>query len=325
MNRKSSHRSPQCSPSAILHLYQSTSSTHLVYHPKYSQLTQDVLKSHPETRLISLPESSKSHGDEELPILSLNPSFVSHVFHTSGTSGTPKPIPNTHKGSMSVLPRRAIPSYLPSSASQTSSLAPSGSAAFTTTPLFHGGVSDLLRAWMARSMIYFYPTSDVSITTQNVVASVLSCQTPSDHLDGIDTEVEERENRFKVTAFLSVPYILSVLAEDLQGPGIEMLRGMRFVSTGGAPLDTAIGDAMVKEGVRLVSRLGSSECGCESAFAITLQSRTWLINLQFSLALIEITKRRKTGSFCGMIVRTGMPSSLNRRPNVVPPVQRDSK
>lgn len=116
---------------------------------------------------------------------------------------------------------------------------------------------------MARSMIYFYPTSDASITTQNVVASVKSCQRPPDPLDGIGAEVEERTNRFRVTAFLSVPYILSVLAEDLQGPGIEMLREMRFVSTGGAPLDTAIGDGMVKEGVRLVSRLGSSECGCK--------------------------------------------------------------
>lgn len=112
-------------------------------------------------------------------------------------------------------------------------------------------------------MIYFYPTSDVSITTNNVVVSVKSCQRSPDRLEGIDSQCQERIDRFKVTAFLSVPYILSVLAEDLNGPGIQMLREMRFVSTGGAPLDTAIGDAMVKQGVRLVSRLGSSECGCE--------------------------------------------------------------
>jgi phenylacetate-coenzyme A ligase PaaK-like adenylate-forming protein len=115
-------------------------------------------------------------------------------------------------------------------------------------------------------MIYFYPTSDVSITTRNVVASVEACHLPLEPLDGIDTSVEERMERFRVTAFLSVPYILSVLAEDINGTGIEMLQSMRFVSTGGAPLDTAIGDAMVKTGVRLVSRLGSSECGCEYTF-----------------------------------------------------------
>lgn len=269
--RRLTPTSPQCSPSAILHLYQSTSSTHLIHHPKYAQLAQAVLEANPKTQLVALPEVSNSSSHDKLPTLQLNPANVSHVFHTSGTSGTPKPIPNTHMGSMSVLPRRAIPSYLPTSnthhnstsPSGDTSLAPSESAAFTTTPLFHGGVSDLLRAWMARSMIYFYPTSDVSITTQNVVAAVDSCQNSPDPLDGINPKVKERIDRFSVTAFLSVPYILSVLAEDLQGPGIAMLRGMRFVSTGGAPLDTAIGDAMVKEGVRLVSRLGSSECGCE--------------------------------------------------------------
>lgn len=202
--------------------------------------------------------------------IDIAPTSVSHVFHSSGTSGLPKPIPNTHARSVEVLPRRGIPAYLapsPDEGSSSSLPPPSESAAFTTTPLFHGGVSDLLRAWMARSMIYFYPTSDVPITMKNVVSAVEACQAPPPDLASLvgvsGTALIEREKRYRPTAFLSVPYILSTLVEDLDGEGMQMLKGMDFVSTGGAPLDTAVGDAMVERGVRLVSRLGSSECGCK--------------------------------------------------------------
>jgi hypothetical protein len=85
----------------------------------------------------------------------------------------------------------------------------------------------------------------------------------------------------EITAFLSVPYILKMLAES--SDGMQMLRGMDLVSTGGAPLPEArgfnvlftvvaskshccnrtVGDDMVQRDVRLVSRLGSSECGCK--------------------------------------------------------------
>lgn len=120
---------------------------------------------------------------------------------------------------------------------------------------------------MARSLIYFYPTSDVPITMKNVVAAVKACHAPPPdlpHLFQLTREAAaERVKRFRPTAFLSVPYILSTLAEDLDGEGINMLQGMESVSTGGAPLDTLIGDAMVQRGIRLVSRLGSSECGCK--------------------------------------------------------------
>lgn len=259
--------SPQCSPSAILHLYQSTDSSHLLCHPKYAHLAHEVVQSHSDVRLVPLsPSNGRITETHEPPVVKVDPASVSHVFHSSGTSGTPKPIPHTHMRSVSSLPRRGIPSYLPGSTSSKTTVGagipPSESAAFTTTPLFHGGVSDLLRAWMARSMIYFYPTSDVSITTENVVASVEACQSPPPSIPGIET-TQEREKRFRVIAFLSVPYILSILAEDLDGRGISVLKELDFVSTGGAPLDTAMGDAMVAKGVRLVSRLGSSECGCE--------------------------------------------------------------
>jgi acyl-CoA synthetase (AMP-forming)/AMP-acid ligase II len=276
-HRTGSPSRPQCSPPAILNLHKTTSSVRTIYHPKYSSLAEDTRRLDHSIQLVEMSSGAVTSKHEEGSIptiddISIDPDSVSHVFHSSGTSGLPKPIPNTHARSVNALPRRALPSYLSStgnsSSSSNSPSPPSESAAFTTTPLFHGGVSDLLRAWMARSMVYFYPTSDVPITMKNVVAAVQACQAPPPDLPTLPkltgALLAERENRFKPTAFLSVPYILSTLVEDLEGDGMEMLRCMDYVSTGGAPLDTSIGDAMVQRGVRLVSRLGSSECGCES-------------------------------------------------------------
>lgn len=173
---------------------------------------------------------------------------ISHVFHTSGTSGTPKPIPHTHEASVSSLPRRRIgdPDTLTSS--------------FTTTPLFHGGISDLLRAWMARSMLYLYPSSTTAVTAANVMGAFRACaEYPT-----------EASYAPPISAFLSVPYILTLLSptadpSDKEG-ATAMLARMEIVSTGGAPLDTAVGNGLVKKGVHLTSRLGSSECGCKQLF-----------------------------------------------------------
>ncbi|WVF66748.1 hypothetical protein IAT40_001490 [Kwoniella sp. CBS 6097] len=260
---------PQCSPSAINHLVQSTSSSRLIYHPKYADLAQSAQKLYDASALLELPlhfiyrdESSSS----AIGCSAGNPSTISHVFHTSGTSGTPKPIPYTHVGSVKPLPRRKVPSYLcpePTPMGEGVTL-PSESAAFTTTPLFHGGVSDLLRAWMARSMLYFYPTSDTPITATNVVNAVRACDGEVPEIPGItmtEEAVVERARRFKVMSFLSVPYILTILAEDAEGPAMNTLKDLDFVSTGGAPLDRRVGDNLVNKGVNLVSRLGSSECG----------------------------------------------------------------
>ncbi|KAK4686150.1 hypothetical protein P7C73_g3978, partial [Tremellales sp. Uapishka_1] len=251
--------SPQCSPSAIVHLYESTSSTYLVYHPKYTELAKSAKVE--SSRTIPLPAVSTSVTTQAQNISQRSPSSISHIFHTSGTSGNPKPIPQTHIGSTFILPRRTVPSYLSSPNGDHGP--PAEPAAFTTTPLFHGGVSDLLRAWMARSMIYFYPTSDLPITTNYVVSAIEACQRAPAKLElspGAD-QGDERAQRFRVNAFLSVPYILTILAEDEAGKGVEMLKSMDLVSTGGAPLDTRVGDRMVERGVKLVSRLGSSECG----------------------------------------------------------------
>jgi acyl-coenzyme A synthetase/AMP-(fatty) acid ligase len=66
-----------------------------------------------------------------------------------------------------------------------------------------------------------------------------------------------------MTSFLSVPYILDMLGATEEG--LAELARLDLVSTGGSPLPPAIGDTFCKHGIKLVSRYGSSECGCESS------------------------------------------------------------
>ncbi|CDR99470.1 related to LYS2-L-aminoadipate-semialdehyde dehydrogenase, large subunit [Sporisorium scitamineum] len=155
------------------------------------------------------------------------PDDVLVTMHTSGSSGLPKPIYKLHRfwtASMLSAPGREL-------------------SAFTTTPLFHGGMSDLLRSIQAGSSIFFHPTIDPgALSTSAICQAINACQHP-------------------VSYFLSVPYILDMLFTDRSDEGRRMLAGMKLVSTGGAPLPQQLGDDMVERGIKLVSRLGSSECG----------------------------------------------------------------
>ncbi|GAK64450.1 acetyl-CoA synthetase-like protein [Moesziomyces antarcticus] len=149
------------------------------------------------------------------------------TMHTSGSSGLPKPIYQLNRfwtASMLTAPGREL-------------------CAFTTTPLFHGGMSDLLRSIQAGSTIFFHPTADPgALSTAAICRAIDACP-------------------HRPAYFLSVPYILDMMFTDAAGEGAEALVGMQLVSTGGAPLPQQLGDQMVAAGVRLVSRLGSSECG----------------------------------------------------------------
>lgn len=107
-------------------------------------------------------------------------------------------------------------------------------------PGIQGGMCDFMRSFNALSTTYFY-SSLYSITAANIIHSLNACK--------------------DVCGFLSVPYILQLLYEDEAGRAL--LKKMKIVSTGGAPLGKDLGDNMVRRDVKLVSRLGSSECSCK--------------------------------------------------------------
>lgn len=171
--------------------------------------------------------NSDTHTDSAQKSVEAGSDDVLVTMHTSGSSGLPKPIYQLHRfwtASLLTAPGRTL-------------------SAFTTTPLFHGGMSDLLRSIQAGSSIFFHPTADPgALSASAIVQAVAAC--------GVE-----------IAYFLSVPYILDMLFTDRSDEARRMLARMQLVSTGGAPLPQQLGDEMVEAGIRLVSRLGSSECG----------------------------------------------------------------
>lgn len=181
------------------------------------------------------------------PQSSINEDDVAYIHHSSGTSsGLPKPIPQTHRGAAASLPCFDNGSEF---------------ATFTTTPLYHGGVVDCLRAWSSGALIWLFPGKDVPITTANILKAL-----------EVATEAANRDSDRcpSVTYFSSVPYVLQMMADEPKG--IRSLASMDLVGVGGAALPTGVGDSLVAAGVNLISRYGNVECGCEYASRTSMAS-----------------------------------------------------
>ena len=212
----------------------------MIYHSIYTDLVeaarQNFTNAPPELLLLPRIEDRNEaiKPNALFPIRPTSESDVAYLHHTSGTSsGLPKPIPQTHRAAVGVLPTLSSGSAI---------------ATFTTTPLYHGGVADCFRAWTSGAMIWLFPGADLPITASNIcnsldcaAASVKTHQTP------------------EVKYFSSVPYVLQMLAAEDEG--LRNLRQMDLVGVGGAALAQDVGNDLVHLGINLVSRFGSAECG----------------------------------------------------------------
>lgn len=199
-----------------------------------------------ETRLhgVCLPSVQGIHDGQESnkpaqvetvkPLWEVSVSDVAYLHHTSGTStGLPKPIPQSHRAAVGVLPCLTNGS---------------DKATFTTTPLYHGGIADCFRAWTSGALIWLFPGKDAPITAANVLKSLDCAQKYTDTATGP-----------RVSYFSSVPYVLQMVAAEADG--LRRLNHMEIVGVGGAALPQAVGDDLVGKGINLVSRFGSAECG----------------------------------------------------------------
>lgn len=238
---------PQCQPAAILHLYKSCEASVFFYdiaHTERAEQTTDLAK---EEGLVTFDAKELPLRNEEdiYQIISetvetdfetpdLEETAIAYLHHTSGTSsGLPKPIPQSHRAGLGVLP------HLPKIP---------GKATFTTTPLYHGGIADLFRAWTSNALIWLFPGKTVPITARNICKS-LEVAASYCSTDGLPA----------VKYFSSVPYVLQMMESDEQG--LSMLQNMEIVGVGGAALPEEVGDRLAKSGVNLISRFGSAECG----------------------------------------------------------------
>ncbi|KAF2216693.1 hypothetical protein CERZMDRAFT_32350 [Cercospora zeae-maydis SCOH1-5] len=226
---------PQCSPSAIAGLCKQCNVNQLFHDDAYAELAQKSkdgkLVIHPlpfsahesPFELAQRPlESSISGSDAAMD----DPAYL---HHSSGTSSSvPKPIPQTHHGGAGVYARFDGTKH----------------ATFTTTPLYHGGIADSFRAWTSRALIWLFPGKDLPITASNIVKCL---------------QAAAKADTPPVKYFASVPYVLEMMAAEERG--VDALRKMDIVAVGGAALPSEVGNRLVKQGINLISRMGSAECG----------------------------------------------------------------
>jgi acyl-CoA synthetase (AMP-forming)/AMP-acid ligase II len=238
---------PQCQPAAILHLCISCQISVFLYDEAHAQRARETEELTKEQGRYALEIKPLPLGGEEdiwrviegQPESSIEPlhvdeGAVAYLHHTSGTSsGLPKPIPQSHRAAVGVLPHLPkIPTV----------------ASFTTTPLYHGGIADLFRCWTSNALIWLFPGKEVPITARNIC----SC------LD-VAKVYAKTAGLPEVKYFSSVPYVLQMMEADERG--LEWLQGMDIVGVGGAALPTEVGDRLVEKRVNLISRFGSAECG----------------------------------------------------------------
>ncbi|CAI6063202.1 unnamed protein product [Clonostachys chloroleuca] len=219
---------PQLQPQAIEHLCATLNVQVLLVEDSSSIAIEGV----EQVEIPRLPPYQEflPNGQPLLKIESNREPEIAYFSHTSGTSsGLPKPVPQPQSGIVQVLPCFQEENQ---------------PATFSMTPLYHGGLPDLLRSWTSRSMIWFFPEGLAPITASNIINAVAHARKKCD---------------IPVQYFTSVPYILQMLSEDKHG--LELLRSMDLVGVGGAPLPPSIGDGLVGAGINLVSRMGSMESG----------------------------------------------------------------
>ncbi|KAF7341009.1 Acetyl-CoA synthetase-like protein [Mycena sanguinolenta] len=171
------------------------------------------------------------------PTTSISLDDVALYLHSSGSTGLPKPIPQTHRnlihqGAMDAMaelvelsPRLAV-GHLPAFHTM-------GVTAHILLPIFNGGTACL------------YPLS--STPTESITPVVSTAE-----------NALENARRTNATGILTVPaFILEWQSPD----DVAYLKTLNIVGFAGGPLASHVGDALFSQGVNILSIYGATEFG----------------------------------------------------------------
>ncbi|EGF98163.1 uncharacterized protein MELLADRAFT_113782 [Melampsora larici-populina 98AG31] len=238
---------PQLPTEHVNHLLKETHSSHLLVFESNSIKLDELRKTLTGVEIVNLSYGVTSINPNDLTEEIPEPKrWISYeeegsrnavIFHSSGTTGLPKPINTLHE---------YLTSNLPTTLNE-------GTSSFCTTPLYHGGFSDLFRSLNSLDPICFFALDSLPITFDNIYKSIQVCA------KSIGQTQKNVSNVHQINTFLTVPYILRLIKSNPDG--IALLQTMKYVCFGGASLEDTIGDELVREGINLASRYGSSESG----------------------------------------------------------------
>ncbi|KAJ8082482.1 putative NRPS-like protein biosynthetic cluster [Marasmius tenuissimus] len=279
------------SVAAVAHLCKLTSSTHLIYSPKFTEEAKEAREAlAAEGYQLGIVEDKRFPlwGDDGAATASIKPFHApltpeqesnrpAVILHSSGSTGFPKPCYVTHYG---LIANIAINQDKPG---------------FSTLPVFHGyGHFALFRCiYPGRPLTLFPP--HLPLTSANICA-VYAASPPARQC-------------------FAVPYVIKLLGETEEG--VKMLSTFDVVSFAGAPLPEDLGDRLTAAGVNLLSIYGTTETGSlmnsERDFA-TDKLWTWVRPTPLSKQFI--TFEPQGNNTFEVIVRDGYPPKIqSNRPD----------
>ncbi|KAF2166908.1 hypothetical protein M409DRAFT_22960 [Zasmidium cellare ATCC 36951] len=207
-------------------LLSSTKATALLYQSSFSSAASTVAATIPGLRTAQISDS-KDLGKRTARLASaaLNPlretKNGSFIIHSSGSTGLPKPIYQTHRASLYTYSQHF------------------GLVGHLTLPLYHNhGICCTFRAIHSRRKIYLY-NAKLPLASQHLL------NTLNEHPE--------------IKILYGVPYALKLLAETDEG--INLLSRLDIVMFGGSACPKPIGDSLVENGVNLVGHYGATEVG----------------------------------------------------------------
>ncbi|KAK6437711.1 putative NRPS-like protein biosynthetic cluster [Oleoguttula sp. CCFEE 5521] len=223
--------STRISEEAYVGLLQATKATVLLVDPSFAEMGEKVkVQSQAKVQPLCKRADYDSSGVTLQSQTSLLPNRldsavesnnIAWIIHSSGSTGLPKPIYQTHSGAL----RNYANNF--------------GLRGFITLPLFHAhGISCLFRAIHSKQTIYMY-NAELPLTAGHLLSTL------HEHVD--------------IQILYAVPYALKLLAEREEG--IECLAKLELVMFGGSACPKPIGDKLAARGVLLVSHYGTTETG----------------------------------------------------------------
>ncbi|XXH01320.1 hypothetical protein Hte_007678 [Hypoxylon texense] len=159
------------------------------------------------------------------------------VLHSSGSTGSPKPIPWTHGSIAAHDNDHNLP-------------APAGRGKMDST------VFNLLGEGRLYIMMPFFHLGGLVFYLSHAILNTLTLVLGPPHVPPDAALFKDIARQIKLRGMMAVPALLEELIHDLAG--VELLKDLEFVSCAGAPLSTAAGD-QIKDMVKLIIFIGSTE------------------------------------------------------------------
>ncbi|PSK42889.1 hypothetical protein B9Z65_6843 [Elsinoe australis] len=222
-------------------LLSTTKATTLLYNEAFQKTAEALQSSKSHLQIIqvcdvsSLPTSTSNLKPANLDA-EREAQTISFIIHSSGSTGLPKPIFQTHKASLYAYSQNF------------------NRVGHITLPLYHNhGICCLFRAIWARKKIYIY-NAKLPLTSSHLLATL--------------------KEHSEIKILYAVPYALKLLSETDEG--LDLLASLDIVMFGGSACPKPIGDKLVERGVNLVGHYGATELGqCMTSFRNHKEDKGW--------------------------------------------------